>query len=125
MTSLDKKFTFTVCAFFALTVFYLCSDTVGNVFWTIYAFGLKDFLIITLSLLFIGRSKIVDLFAIGLGCYLIVPTIIRLSCAVKSKFEYTKYREILNNSEYSYFLLMVLFFISILVYYGFRNERKN
>jgi len=125
MTSLDRKFIITVGVFFALTVFYLCSDTLNSVIWTIYAFGLKDIMIIVLSSLFIGKNKTSDLFAIGLMCYLSVPTLLRINCAINSKFNYLAYRELLNNSEYSYLLLLVLFFISILIYYAIRNERKN
>lgn len=140
MTTLVKKFIILVSAFVVLTFIYLLFPNKGNsVFWAIYSFGLKDLLIILFSALFMAVikeinkikpkiskiSKVADLFAIGLMCYLSVPTIIRISCAIKAKFDYYTYREFLSNSEYSYLLLLILFFISILVYHGFRNERKN
>ena len=124
MISSDSKLIITVSIFAVLTVVYLCSDTVGNVFWTIYAFGIKDFLIITLASFSIKGKRISDLFAIGLMCYMAVPTIIRIHCAINSNFNYIAYRELLNNSEYSYLLLLVLFFICALIYYVTRNERK-
>jgi hypothetical protein len=126
MTISVKKFITLVSAFAVLTIVYLSfPDKGSSVFWAIYSFGIKDVLIILLSLLFFGQHKISDLFAIGLSCYLSVPTIIRISCAIKAKFNYLTYRELLKNSEYSYFLLLILFFISIVIYYEFRNERKN
>ncbi len=125
MTISVKKFIALVSAFAVLTIVYLVSpDKPNEVFWAIYSFAIKDILIISLSLLFVGRHKISDLFAIGLSCYLIVPTILRLSCAFKARFNYAEYRELLLNSEYSYFLLLVLLFISILIYHGWRDERK-
>lgn len=125
MTNLVKKFIVTVSAFSVLTVIYLLFTADKSVFWAIYSFGLKDAFIITLCALFIGQNKTSDLFAIGVGCYLIVPTVIRLSIAFKSKADYKLYRELLGNSEYSYLLLLVLFFIAILIYHGCRNGRKN
>ena len=125
MTNLDKRFIITVGIFSMFTVIFLCSDTLNKVGWAIYSFGIKDFLIIALSMMFVGSDRKVSIVAIGLSCYLIVPTIIRSYCAIQANFNYLAYRNLLNNSEYSYFLLLVLFFIAMLIYNGFRNERKT
>jgi hypothetical protein len=125
MINLVRKFIITVSAFAVLTVIYLLFTADQSVFWAIYSFSLKDAFIIALCALFIGQNKTSDLFAIGVGCYLIVPTIIRLLTAFKSNADYELYRELLSNSEYSYFLLLVLFFIAILIYHACRNGRKN
>lgn len=125
MINLDKRFRIMASIFMVLAVFYLCSDVIDSVMWTIYAFGLKDFFIIALSSLFIGINKKTDLMAIGLICYLSVPTILRISCAINSNFNYLAYRNLITNSEYSYLLLFFLLFTAIILYYAFRNERKN
>lgn len=131
MTTLDKarlikKFKIIVGTFVALTIIYLlCPNKGGSVFWAIYSFALKDFFIVSLLSLFIGIDKICDLIAIGLMSYLLVPTIIRLNCAINSKFNYIAYRKVLCNSEYSYLLLLVIFFAGVLVYYFIRNVRNT
>jgi hypothetical protein len=111
MTILDKKFVIPVGVFFALTGFYLLANKNDSVYYAILSFSLKDGLLIALSSAFLGQSKLSDYFAISLMCYLLVPTIIRVNCAIKSNFNYLEYRELLSNSDYSYFLLLVLLFI--------------
>jgi len=125
MTHSDKKFLIVVGVFGILTTIYLGFNESKSVFWTVYSFGLKDFLIVTLASLFIkNKNKIIDLFAIGLMCYLSMPTIIRLSCAIDTNWHYVSYRNLIQNVDYSYLLLLVIFFISMVIYLTLRHERK-
>ena len=126
MTDLDKNLIRSVSAFVVLTVLYLAFPNKGqSVFWAIYSFALKDLFIISLVIPFIGHSKKASSIAMAISFYLTIPTLIRLSCAIKANFNYDTYRKLISVSDYSYFLILVLFVLSILVYYDQRNGRKD
>jgi len=116
-----------VGVFAALTVVYLTLGVANSVFWTVYGFGLKDLLIIALLMgnLHKEQARALSLASIGVSCYLVVPTLTRLSCAVKTDWGYEAYKELINSSTYPSLLLSAMLVISIIIYYEYRNERKT
>jgi ABC-type cobalamin transport system permease subunit len=118
------KYIAAVMVFGLLAAVFLFLNKTDNVFWEIYAFTLKDSLIISLiSIEFIHNKNITSrLVSIGLGSYLIMPFFIRFFCAYRSGMNYELYRKLLSNESYRFLLTLVLFAIITMIYMSFKNE---
>lgn len=123
---MDRMFKYitAVMVFGLLTAVYLFLNKTSNVFWEVYAYTLKDFLLLCfVSIEFIHNKNITSrLVSIGLGSYLLMPFLIRFFCAYRSGMDYELYRELISNENYKFLLTLVLFAVITMIYKTFRND---
>ena len=118
------KYITAVMVFGLLTAVYLCFNETKTVFWEIYAYTLKDLLLVSWMLIEFVENKdvILRLVFIGLGSYLMIPFLIRFFCACRSGMDYEAYRVLLNNDNYRLLLTLVLFGVVTIIYTSFKND---
>lgn len=110
-----------------LTAVYLFLNETKTVFWEIYAYSLKDLLLISfMAIEFIENKDItLRLVFIGLSSYLIIPFLTRFFCACRSGMDYLTYRGLLNNDNYRFLLTLVLFVVVAMIYYSLKNDSRR
>ena len=121
------KYITAVMGFGLFTVVYLFFGETKSVFWEVYGYTLKDFLLLCLiTIEFLHNKNFISrLTSIGIGSYLLIPFLIRFFCACRSGADYKQYRELLNSENYSFLLTLTLFGIILMIYTTLKNDTRR
>ena len=121
------KYIISIMVFGLFTVVYLFLGQTSNVFWEVFGYTIKDFLLLCFVSIEFAHNKSITsrLVSIGLGSYLLMPLLIRIFCAFRSEMDYAIYRKLLCNDNYKLLLTLVLFAIILMIYKSFSNDTRR